>query len=153
MAPGYGLQAPGVQAPAGVSGTMARMSAPVTHHRARVVQLIAALFVMAAAVFAQGDMSGEWAIEFAAPQGPQQFTMYVVQEGPRLTGRLTSDAGEFPLRGTINGSEFTITWSFPDGNRLLEITFAGKFEGDSLAGTAKLGTRGSGPLTGTRTGQ
>lgn len=102
---------------------------------------------------AQTDMSGEWTIQFQAPQGPQEFMMYVQQQGPRLTGRLTSEYGEFPLRGSIDGSTFTITWSMPDAGRELEITFNGKVEGDSLSGTAKLGNRGTGQLTGTRTGQ
>ena len=98
-------------------------------------------------------MAGEWDVSFASPQGPQDFTMYVVQQGPRLTGRLTSEYGEFPLRGTIDGAAFTITWSLPDRDRSVEVTFTGKVDGDSLSGTAKLGTRGSGPLSGTRTGQ
>jgi hypothetical protein len=119
----------------------------------RTVLIALAMVLASAAPRAQVDMSGEWAIEFTSPFGPQEFTMYVMQEGPRLTGRLTSDAGEFPLRGSINGNEFTITWQFPDGTRLLDITFTGKVDGDSLSGSAKLGTRGSGPLSGTRTGQ
>ena len=102
---------------------------------------------------AQADMAGEWEVSFAAPQGPMEFTMYVMQQGPRLTGRLTGEYGEFPLRGTLDGAAFTITWSLPDGGRSVDITFTGKIDGDSLSGTAKLGTRGSGPLSGTRTGQ
>jgi hypothetical protein len=101
----------------------------------------------------QADIAGEWAVTFGTPQGPQEFTMYVVQEGPRLSGRLTSEYGEFPLRGSLDGSNFTITWSLPDGGRELEVTFSGKVDGDSLTGTAKLGTRGSGQLSGTRTGR
>src|SRR5437773_7545950 len=113
---------------------------------------VACLLCVAPAV-AQTDMGGEWAITFTTPQGPQEFTMYVVQEGPRLSGRLSSEYGEFPLKGTLDGSNFTITWSLPDGGRILEVTFAGKVEGDSMTGTAKLGTRGTGQLSGTRTGQ
>jgi hypothetical protein len=126
----------------------------IASRRSRIITAVIAVAVALSAVtFAQANMSGEWEIEFVAPQGPQTFTMYVLQEGPRLTGRLTSDAGEFPLRGRINGAEFTITWSMPEGNQLLEITVTGKVDGDALSGTAKLGTRGSGPLRGTRTGQ
>ena len=64
---------------------------------------------------AQTDMSGEWAISFTSPQGPQEFTMYIQQQGPRLTGRLTSEDREFPLRGSADGANFTINWSMPDG--------------------------------------
>jgi hypothetical protein len=99
----------------------------------------------------QADMAGEWEVMFTTPLGFQEFTMYVIQEGPRLTGRLTSDAGEFPLRGRVEGNDFEITWSLPDQGRVLAITFNGKVEGDSLNGTAKLGDRGSGSLSGSRT--
>ena len=106
-----------------------------------------------AAQAAPTDMTGEWEVSFPSPAGPQEFTMYVLQQGPRLTGRLTSEYGEYPLRGTMDGVVFTITWSLPDGGRTVEVTFTGKVDGDSMSGTAKLGTRGSGPLSGRRTGQ
>jgi hypothetical protein len=113
--------------------------------------LVAAFLLIPA--FAQTDMSGEWAISFTTPQGPLEYTMYVQQQGPRLTGRLTSEYGEFPLRGSMDGNTFTITWTMPDAGRELEITFNGKVEGDTMTGTAKLGNRGTGQLSGTRTGQ
>ena len=119
----------------------------------RALLLVALLLAFVGRPAAQADMSGEWAVTFSTPQGPTEFTMYVVQEGPRLSGRLISDAGEFPLRGSLNGSDFTITWSLPDAGKLVEITFTGKVDGDHLLGTAKLGARGSGALSGTRTGQ
>jgi hypothetical protein len=128
------------------------------HASLLVVLAIMAMFAprsaaSATAQAAQTDMSGEWAVSFSTPQGPLELTMYVMQQGPRLTGRLTGEYGEFPLRGTIDGAAFTITWSLPDGGRSVDITFTGTVDGDSLSGTAKLGTRGSGPLSGTRTGQ
>ncbi len=119
----------------------------------RATLVLAALILAGITVFAQADMAGEWTVEFGTPRGPQEFTMYVSQEGSRLTGRLTSDAGEFPLRGSVTDAEFTITWSIPDGGQILQITFTGKVEGDSLSGSAKLGTRGSGPLSGKRIGR
>jgi hypothetical protein len=118
-----------------------------------VLSVAVVLSFLLARVFAQTDMSGEWAIQFQAPQGPQEFTMYVQQQGPRLNGRLTSEYGEFPLRGSIDGNTFTINWSMPDAGRELPITFNGTVDGDKMTGTAKLGNRGTGQLSGTRTGQ
>src|SRR5436190_21898487 len=112
--------------------------------KARLLSALLAGLLSIVLVAAPTSMAGEWAITFTTPQGPQEFTMYVVQEGPRLSGRLSSEYGEFPLKGTLDGSNFTITWSLPDGGRILEVTFAGKVEGDSMTGTAKLGTRGTG---------
>jgi hypothetical protein len=111
------------------------------------------LVVCAWPASAQTDAAGEWAVTFSTPSGPVEFTMYVSQDGPRLSGRLTSDAGEFPLRGTINGSKVTITWSLPDAGKMLEITFEAQVEGDRMNGTAKLGDRGQGPMSGERTGR
>jgi hypothetical protein len=119
--------------------------------RALSLAFVVALLVTRA--FAQTDMSGEWEISFTSPLGPQEFTMYIQQQGPRLAGRLTSEYGEFPLRGTADAANFTINWSMPDGGRELDITFNGKVEGDMMTGTAKLGNRGTGQLSGTRTGQ
>lgn len=113
---------------------------------------VACLLVVAIAA-AQADMAGEWDVTFSSPQGPQEFTMYVAQEGSRLSGRLTNEAGEFPLRGTLDGDSFTITWSLPDAGRIVEVAFTGKVDGDSMTGTAKLGTTGSWQLSGTRTGR
>jgi hypothetical protein len=115
--------------------------------------LVALLAVFASPALAQADVAGEWTVTFSAPSGPIEFTMYVAQEGSRLTGRFTSDAGEFPLRGTANGNDVTITWSFPDGGRILDITFSAKVDGDQMTGTAKLGDRGQGPLSGQRIGR
>jgi hypothetical protein len=115
--------------------------------------ILSACVLLIAPAFAQTDMSGEWDIQFTSPQGPQEFTMFIQQEGPRLNGRLTSEYGEFPLKGNADGSNFTINWSMPDGGRVLDITFTGKVEGDMMTGTAKLGNRGNGQLSGTRTGQ
>jgi hypothetical protein len=107
----------------------------------------------AAPVAEDADAGGEWMVSFASPRGPLEFTMYVLQDGRRLTGRLTNENGEFPLRGSVEGAGFTITWSFPDTGGPIEITFTGTIDGDNLSGTAKLGTRGSGPLSGTRVGR
>ena len=111
------------------------------------------LLACALPVAAQTDAAGEWAVTFSTPSGPVEFTMYVTQEGPRLSGRLTSDAGEFPLRGTINGGNVTITWTFPDAGKMLEITFEAKVEGDQMNGTAKLGDQRTRAVVGAADGQ
>ena len=102
---------------------------------------------------AQADAAGEWTVSFATPSGPAEFTMYVNQEGTRLTGRLTSDAGEFPLRGSVDGDNVTITWNLPDAGRLLAVTFTAKITGDEMSGTARLGDRGKGAFSGERVGR
>jgi hypothetical protein len=116
-------------------------------NRARSLALVL-IFLAIAPVFAQANMAGEWTVSFQMPNGPMEFTMYVTQEGPRLSGRFGNENGEFPLRGTMDGNNFTITWSFVT----TPITVTGTVEGESLSGTAKIGTSGSGPVSGTRIG-
>jgi hypothetical protein len=103
--------------------------------------------------FAQANAAGEWAVMFIAPSGPMEFVMYINQEGTRLSGRLTSDTGEFPLTGTLEGNQIKISWSLPERGAILAITFTGKIDGDSIEGTAKLGTLGEGPMSAERTAQ
>ena len=118
---------------------------------ARLAALIAAVVLFAPLAFAQTDVQGEWEISFETPVGPAEFTMYIMQTGPRLSGRLTSDRGEFPLRGTVDGSDVKITWSLPDGDKIVDVTFTVKVDGDSMKGIARLEKIGEGPLSGQRT--
>jgi hypothetical protein len=119
----------------------------------RTASVLVFLLVSAAPVFAQSDVAGEWAVTFQTPGGPEEFTMFVAQSGTKLSGRLTSDAGEFPLTGAVDGNHVKIVWSFPERGKLLEITFTGTIDGDSITGTAKLGDLGQGPMSAERTGR
>ena len=119
----------------------------------RTASVLVFLLVSAAPILAQSDVSGEWAVTFATPGGPEEFMMFVAQNGAKLSGRLTSDVGEFPLTGTVDGNHVKIVWSFPERGKLLEITFTGTIDGDSITGTAKLGDLGQGPMSAERTGR
>ena len=103
-------------------------------------------------VLAQTSLTGEWAIALTTPQGHSEYTMYITQEGPRLTGHLTSEYGEVPVRGSVNGDEVKLSWSIADGGKTLDVTVTATAKGDKLTGTARLGTIGEGPFTGERTG-
>jgi hypothetical protein len=115
--------------------------------------LLLGVFLTAAPAFADIDLAGEWNVTFTGPTGPADYTMFVVQEGTRLTGRMTSPHGEFPLRGTTEGDKFRIVWRLPDDGKELEIVFTGTVEGDTLTGMAQLGKAGQGPVTGERIGR
>jgi hypothetical protein len=115
--------------------------------------LLVAAVLLPTMALAQIDVAGEWNVTFTGPQGPAEYTMYVNQEGTRLTGRLTSPSGEFPLRGTVEESRFRIVWSLPDNGCLLEITFVGTVQGETLSGTARIANAGEGPVSGERIGR
>jgi hypothetical protein len=83
--------------------------------------------------------------------GPRNLRC-IQQQGPRLTGRLTSDAVS-SSQGNRRRRELHHQLVDARRRRELDITFTGKVEGDTMTGTAKLGNRGTGQLSGTRTGQ
>jgi L-seryl-tRNA(Ser) seleniumtransferase len=100
----------------------------------------------------QPTWTGEWALEFTTPRGHAEYTMYLSQEGPRVTGHLTSEYGERQLRVTTNGDEIRIAWSEVENGKTLDITLTGTVKDDSITGTVKLGTVGEGPFKAERTG-
>ena len=109
--------------------------------------------VVAVGVVAQATLTGEWAMSFTTPRGGRsEYTLYLTQEGPRLTGHLTSEYGETPVKGTVNGEEVKLAWSIMENGKPLDISVTATAKGDAINGTIKLGTVGEGPLTAERTG-
>jgi hypothetical protein len=116
--------------------------------------LLVALFalLLAGVVTAQASLTGEWAMSFTTPRGRSEYTLYLTQEGPRLTGHLTSEYGETPVKGTVNGDEVKLAWSIVDNGKTLDISVTATAKGDAINGTIKLGTVGEGPFAAERTG-
>ena len=101
---------------------------------------------------AQGTLTGEWAMSFTTPRGGRsEYTLYMTQEGPRLTGHLTSEYGETPVKGTVNGDEVKLAWQIMENGKPLDITVTATAKGETLNGTIKLGNVGEGAFTAERT--
>jgi hypothetical protein len=115
------------------------------------IMLVAVAGVALGAV-AQPSLTGEWALEFTTPRGPAEYTMYLSQEGPRVTGHLTSEYGEQQLRVTLSGDEIRISWSEVENGKTFDIVLTGTVKGDSMTGKARLGAVGEGPFKAERTG-
>ena len=101
---------------------------------------------------AQASLTGEWAMEFTTPRGHAEYTLYLTHEGPRLVGHLTSEYGETPVKGTVNGDEVKLAWSLVEGGKPMDITVSATVKGESMTGTIRLGTVGEGPFAAERTG-
>ena len=123
----------------------------------RSINAIAALavlvaFTLVAPVAAQVSVTGEWAVEFTTPRGPSEFVMYLTQEGPRLTGHLTSEFGEASIKGSINGDQVKLAWSTMEAGKPLEISVTATAKGETMTGKIQLGTIGEGAFSAERTG-
>lgn len=97
-------------------------------------------------------VTGEWAASVSAPRGVMEYTMFLQQEGPRVTGYFQSQYGEIPLKGSIKDTALSLTWSMPDAKESIEITMTGTVKGDTIVGEAVLAKVGKGTFHAERTG-
>src|SRR5437667_12225084 len=119
----------------------------------KVVASALAAVCLIAAVAAEETLTGEWAMEFTTPRGGRgEYTLYLTQEGPRLTGHLTSEFGETPVKGSVNGDEVKLAWTIMENGKPVDISVTATVKGDTLNGTIKLGTVGEGVFNAERTG-
>lgn len=118
----------------------------------RVFGLACLVIALAAVVAAQASLTGEWAMSFTTPRGTSEYTLYMTQEGPRLTGHLTSEYGETPVKGSVNGDEVKLAWSIVERGKPMDLSVIATVKGDSINGTIKLGTVGEGVFSAERTG-
>jgi hypothetical protein len=119
-----------------------------------IVGMLQMLMIVVGLVLAasqETSLTGEWSAVVTAPRGELEYTMYLTQEGPRLTGYFQSQYGEIPLKGTVNGNNVRLSWTLMDGSREVNVTMTGKVDGDAISGTATLGTIGEGPFRAQRT--
>lgn len=113
---------------------------------------LVALAAITIALAAQSTLTGEWAISFVSPNGGQDdYTLYLTQEGPRLTGHLTSQYGETPVKGTVNGDDVKLTWTTVENRKPIELSVTAKVKGESMTGTIRIGEVGQGPFSAERT--
>ena len=118
----------------------------------RAVLATALLYVpLAVNLRAQTDVTGEWAATIAAPRGVLEYTMYLKQEGPRVTGYFQSVYGEIPLKGSIKDDTITLSWTLPDAKEPIDCTMTGTVKGETISGDATLAKVGKGSFRAERT--
>jgi hypothetical protein len=100
---------------------------------------------------AQTDLNGEWDVTIAAPRGALEYTMFLKQEGPRVSGYFQSQYGEIPLKGGIKGDAITLSWTMPDVKDSIDCAMTGTVSGDTISGEATLGKVGKGSFRAERT--
>jgi hypothetical protein len=114
------------------------------------IRIVLASLALALAV-QPANLTGEWSAIVTAPRGELEYTMYLTQEGPRLTGYFQSQYGEIPLKGTVNGDEIKLSWTMMDGSKELNVTMTGTIKDDRISGTVTLGNVGQGAFRAERT--
>lgn len=118
--------------------------------RSRLCVLAVVLAAFVSPALAQSNVAGEWKVNFVVPTGTRFVNMFINQQEAKLTGTVTSEDGEFPLSGRVEGDQVTVVWSVPENGKLMEITMKGKLTGNVINGTARIGDVGEGSLTARR---
>ena len=96
------------------------------------------------------DVTGIWDMTVESPQGALEVVATLKQEGEKLTGTQASQMGEAALEGSVVGNEIKYTINIDAGGQQMSIVFAGKVEGDTMAGVFDFGGMGTASWTAKR---
>lgn len=120
----------------------------------RVFALICLVAVSAAPAYAQDpakpadpaakvDVTGVWDMSVETPNGVIENVATLTQEGEKLTGTIASQMGELAMEGSVVGSEIKWVLNLDMGGQQVSIAFAGKIEGETMAGIFEMGGMGT----------
>ena len=124
----------------------------------RVFALICLVAVSAVPAYAQDpakpadpaakvDVTGVWDMSVETPNGTIDNIATLKQEGEKLTGTLSSQMGEIAMEGTVVGNEIKWVLNIDMGGQQVAIAFAGKIEGETMAGVFEMGGMGTASWT------
>ena len=90
------------------------------------------------------DVTGVWDTIVESSQGAFNVTTTFKQDGEKVTGTHVSQMGEAAIEGTITGADLRFGITIDMGGQTMAITYAGKVDGDTIAGVVDFGGMGSG---------
>ena len=93
---------------------------------------------------------GTWKIDLKTPMGAQAVTLVLVTDGGSLSGSLQSAMGGADFTdGTADGDN--LAWTVKLTQPMpIDVDLTATVDGDSISGTAKLGSFGDATFEGTR---
>ena len=97
------------------------------------------------------DLTGRWPMALNMSVGPSEPLIELKQDGGKITGTYTGRYGTFPLTGTIKARKLSFTFTMGTAEPV-EMAFTGDVspDGESIGGTATLGTMGDATWTAKR---
>src|SRR5919204_5417890 len=110
---------------------------------------LALVMTIASSAFAQSGVAGNWTLVFQTPNGAREANAVMKVDGDKLTGIISSEAGEAKLEGKVKGQTFNVSLEVQTPNGVLTIAINGEVDGDAMKGTMDFG-QGTGEFTGTR---
>lgn len=97
-------------------------------------------------------LTGSWSVNLQLDTMSATPTLVLKQDGETLTGDYVSEQyGKFPVKGSVKGNEFTLSFSMNAQGTAVDVTYTGTIEKDgSIKGDANYGDMMSGTFTATR---
>ena len=109
--------------------------------------------LLAAPVFAQQNVAGDWEVTLIAPTGQNTFTAVLKQDGTKVQGTLKGPQGELPFQeGSLTGDDLKFAFTVNFQGNPLPITLTGKVKGETIEGKADFGGMAEGDWTAKRPG-
>jgi hypothetical protein len=102
------------------------------------------------AVAGDAELTGTWNLTVQTAAGAGNPTLVLEQDGNSVTGTYRGQLGESPVEGTVNGSEFELTFNVSSPMGAMDVRYAGEITDDQIQGTVAMGQLGQGSFTGTR---
>ena len=112
----------------------------------------AMLAFTSASAFAQSGPAGDWTLAMATPQGTTNVALSLKVTGDKVAGTMNSPLGPVAVAGTAAGNDVNVTADISVQGMALTFVIGGKVDGNTRAGTVKVGDFGEFPFTGTRAG-
>jgi hypothetical protein len=102
----------------------------------RILAGVCALILSAGAVapFAQTDVSGSWTLMINGPQGPVDAEATFKQDGDKVTGTMSSMAGETNVAGTLSGSTLSLAFNVVTPNGPIDVKMTAEVSGEEMKG-------------------
>ncbi|MHB8138395.1 MAG: hypothetical protein ACYDGO_08425 [Smithellaceae bacterium] len=102
--------------------------------------------VIGASFSQAADLNGTWNLSVTSPMGSGTPVFKLKQAGNKLSGDYKGTFGEAPVKGSVEGSSFTM--KIPQSGQF--IVYTGTFSGDTMKGTIDFAGQGNGDFKGTR---
>ncbi len=95
-------------------------------------------------------LDGKWKLTFNTPMGEQSAIVNLAVDGDALKVTTEGGQGAGEVQGAVDGDSFAWKNTVAGPMGPLELSWAGKAEGEELAGQVQFGAFGSGNFKGVR---
>lgn len=112
--------------------------------------IFAAALLLSINAYAQGTVAGAWDLAINGPQGPVNASATLKQDGEKVTGSITSEAGTVELTGTMKGKTLNMAFTVQTPNGPLEVKVTGEVDGAAMKGTLDIAGMGMMDFTGAK---